>query len=168
MHYERSFEHLCRYVARPAVATERLSVLPDGRVAYRLRHKWSNGATHVLFEPVDLMAKLAALVPPPRFNLVRYHGIFFPSAHWRTLVVPSEESNSVNCSGCKEARQAKNAEAKDVGKPNRCHPRNYSWSELMRRVFEQSTNCMPRPRNNYIRPSYARLSSPVGTGSRLC
>jgi len=164
----RQLEHLCRYVARPAVATERLSVLPDGRVAYRLRHKWSNGATHVLFEPVDLMAKLAALVPPPRFNLVRYHGIFFPSAHWRTLVVPSEESNSVNCSGCKEARQAKNAEAKDVGKPNRCHPRNYSWSELMRRVFEQSTNCMPRPRNNYIRPSYARLSSPVGTGSRLC
>ena len=66
-------ENLCRYVARPAVAMERLSVLPDGRVSYRLRHKWRNGATHVVFEPIDLIAKLAALVPPPRFNLVRYY-----------------------------------------------------------------------------------------------
>ena len=69
----RQLERLCRYVARPAVATERLSVLPDGRVMYRLRHIWSNGATHIVFEPLDLIGKLAALVPPPRFNLVRYY-----------------------------------------------------------------------------------------------
>jgi hypothetical protein len=35
----RQLENLCRYVARPAVARERLSVLPDGRVLHRLRHK---------------------------------------------------------------------------------------------------------------------------------
>jgi hypothetical protein len=55
---------LLRYVARPAVATERLSVLSDGRVLYRLRHKWRNGATQIVFEPLDLIGKLAALVPP--------------------------------------------------------------------------------------------------------
>jgi hypothetical protein len=63
-------ENLCRYVARPAVATERLSLLPDGRVSYRLRHEWTGGTSHVLFEPLKLVEKLAALVPPPRFNLV--------------------------------------------------------------------------------------------------
>jgi hypothetical protein len=81
-------ENLCRYVARPAVATERQSVLPDGRVSYRLRHQWRNGATQVLFEPLDLVARLAALVPPPRFNLIRYHGIFDPASRWRSQIVP--------------------------------------------------------------------------------
>ena len=44
-------ERLCRYVARPAIATERLSELPDGRIAYDLRHPWSDGTTRVVFEP---------------------------------------------------------------------------------------------------------------------
>ena len=120
----RQLENLCRYVARPAVATERLSVLPDGRVSYRLRHKWRNGATHVLFEPLDLIAKLAALVPPPRFNLVRYNGIFGPASRWRSQIVPFA------------AAQEKKRSGEDDRKLNSCHPRNYSWSELLKRVFE--------------------------------
>jgi len=78
------------------VATERLSIIPDRRVAYRLKHKWRNGATHVVFEPLDLIGKLAALVPPPRFNLVRYHGVFSLSARWRSRIVPfhPEESSA--------------------------------------------------------------------------
>lgn len=66
----RQLENLCRYVARPAVATERLSRFPDGRVLYQLRHRWRDGTTHVIFDSMDLIGKLAALVPPPRFNLV--------------------------------------------------------------------------------------------------
>ena len=76
------------YAARPAVATERLSVLPDGRVLYHLRHPWRSGATHVVFEPLEFVAKLAALVPPPMFNLVRYHGLLSPAARWRSAIVP--------------------------------------------------------------------------------
>jgi len=66
-------ERLARYAGRPPLATERLSLLPDGRLLYRLKHRWRDGTTHVIFEPLDLVAKLAALVPPPRFNLVRYY-----------------------------------------------------------------------------------------------
>jgi len=69
----RQLENLCRYVARPPIATERLSKLADGRILYRLRHQWRDGTSHVIFEPLDLLGKLAALVPPPRFNLVRYY-----------------------------------------------------------------------------------------------
>jgi hypothetical protein len=68
-------ERLCRYVARSPVATERLSRLEDGRLLYRLRHRWRDGTTHVVFEPQEFVEKLAALVPPPRFHLVRYHGL---------------------------------------------------------------------------------------------
>jgi hypothetical protein len=66
-------ERLCRYAARPPVATERLSLLADGRLLYGLKHRWHDGTTHVLFEQLELLEKLAALVPPPRFNLVRYY-----------------------------------------------------------------------------------------------
>src|SRR5438552_8825325 len=66
-------ERLCRYAARPAVSTERLSELPDGRLLYRLKRPWRDGATAVIFERQDLIAKLAVLVPAPRAHLTRYH-----------------------------------------------------------------------------------------------
>ena len=91
MHCGQGFERLCRYVGRPPVATERLSGLPDGRLLYRLRHRWRDGTTHVVFEPLDLVARLAALVPPPRFNTVRYHGILAPCAGWRDHAVRDRE-----------------------------------------------------------------------------
>jgi hypothetical protein len=85
----RRLERLCRYVARPPVATERLSRLEDGRLLYRLKHRWRDGTTHVIFEPGELLERLAALVPPPRFHLVRYHGILGPCASERDRVVPA-------------------------------------------------------------------------------
>jgi hypothetical protein len=89
----RRLERLCRYVARPPIATERLSQLPDGRLLYALKHRWRDGTTHVVFEPLELLEKLAALVPPPRFNLVRYHGILAPRATWRDAVVPASRAD---------------------------------------------------------------------------
>jgi hypothetical protein len=138
----RQLENLCRYVARPAVATERLSKLPDGRLLYRLRHHWRNGATHVIFNPLDLIGKLAALVPPPRFNMVRYHGIFAPSSGWRSLVVPAgkpdaEESYYRNHKGSDGKSDKRKQEREKEGQTHKGgHPRNYGWAELMRRVFD--------------------------------
>lgn len=137
----RQLENLCRYAARPAVATERLSKLADGGILYRLRHQWRDGTSHVIFEPLDLIGKLAALVPSPRFNLVRYHGLLAPSARWRSHIVPaaaevpSEASGSLNCPGCAEKRGKKNSQEDKFKNPSRDHPRNYTWSELMKRVF---------------------------------
>ena len=81
-------EHLCRYVARPPVATGRLSRLPDGRLLYRLKRRWRDGTTHMIFEPAELLEKLVSLVPPPRSHQVRYHGVLAPCAGWRAEVVP--------------------------------------------------------------------------------
>ncbi len=66
-------ERLCRTITRPAVSTERLS-LTAGLIHYRLKTPYREGTTHVIFEPLDFMAKLAALVPTSRVNLARYHG----------------------------------------------------------------------------------------------
>jgi hypothetical protein len=42
-HDRARLERLCRYIARPPIATKRLSELPDGRIAYALRHPWRDG-----------------------------------------------------------------------------------------------------------------------------
>src|SRR5437870_615723 len=41
---------LIRYCARPAVATERLSELPDGRLLYRLKRPWRDGTSPAVID----------------------------------------------------------------------------------------------------------------------
>jgi hypothetical protein len=60
----------CRYVSRPPVATERLGVTSSGQVRYQLSTPYRDGTTHLVSEPLDLMARLAALVPPPPARLL--------------------------------------------------------------------------------------------------
>lgn len=85
-------ERLGRYGARPAFSLERLSLLPDGRVAYQLRKARRTGATHLVLAPVHFLARIAAIVPPPRFPLVRFAGVLAPGSRWRARVVPRQRT----------------------------------------------------------------------------
>ena len=76
-------ERLARYVTRPAIALERLSVDATGRVVLELTHPFRDGTTHMVFSPQDWLARLAALVPRPRAHLTRYHGVFAPNCRLR-------------------------------------------------------------------------------------
>jgi len=73
-HHKDKQERLCRYIARPAVAVPHLSLSSTGKVLYTLKTPYRDGTNQVAFEPVDFIARLAALVPKPRVNLTRYHG----------------------------------------------------------------------------------------------
>ena len=64
-HDRMRLERLCRYAGRPPVAAGRLSLLPDGRLLYRLKRRWRDGTSHMIFEPLELVEKLAALVQSP-------------------------------------------------------------------------------------------------------
>ena len=46
----------------------------------QLKTPYSDGTTHVIFEALDFIAKLASLVPKPRVNLTRFHGVFAPNS----------------------------------------------------------------------------------------
>jgi len=85
-HQRDKVERLCRYIARPAVSTHRMERLADGRLSYKLKTPYKNGTTHVLFEPLDFIARLTALVPKPRFHLTRFHGVFAPNSKHRAKV----------------------------------------------------------------------------------
>ena len=41
-----------------------------------LKTPYANDTTHVMFEPLDFISRLVALIPKPRVNLTRFHGIF--------------------------------------------------------------------------------------------
>ena len=71
-------ERLCRYISRPPVAVKRLSLSRHGKVVYTLKTPYRDGTTQVGFEPIDFIARLAALVPRPRVNLTRYHASSHP------------------------------------------------------------------------------------------
>lgn len=156
----RRLERLCRYTARPPVATDRLSALSDGRLLYGLRHRWRDGTTHVAFTPTELIDRLAALVPPPRFHTVRYHGVLASRSKHRAAIVPGDAARlpAAGC-GCGKAiappsgqaaehasRESEEPAADDVppaavqARPSRY----YSWPELMRRIFEVDVLRCPR------------------------
>jgi len=84
-------EKLCRYITRPAIANERLSTNERGQVMYKFKQPFRDGTTHVVLEPLDFIARLAALVPHPRLNLTRFHGVFAPNSKQREHIVPRRE-----------------------------------------------------------------------------
>jgi hypothetical protein len=91
----KRLERLCRYVARPPLALDRLEAMAGGRLAYRLKTRWSDGTTHVVMKRHELLERLAPLIPPPRAHQVRYHGVLAPCACGRDRVVPSMTGQKV-------------------------------------------------------------------------
>jgi hypothetical protein len=111
--------NLCRYGARPPFSLERLSLLADGRVAYLLRKRRTNGATHLVMTPVQCLARIAAIIPRPRFPLLRFAGVLAPSSSWRRAVVamrpaPVNGGERAELSPSTTGQKAKKAKASAV------------------------------------------------------
>ncbi len=114
-------ERLCRYITRPAVSTERLSLTAQGNIRYRLKTAYRDGTTDVVFEPLDFMALLAALVLTPRVNLTPYHSAFAPNHRLREQVTPAR-------------RGRRKAQTPDEPAPAR-HVA-MTWAQRLKRVFK--------------------------------
>jgi len=89
-------ERLLGYGLRAPFALDRFSMLPDGRVRYRLRRPWPTheGSTEIILEPLSLLRRLAALLPSPYSNLIRYHGCFANRSGHRPLLPPPPAPSS--------------------------------------------------------------------------
>jgi hypothetical protein len=77
-------ERLLRYCARAPLALERLELTDDGSVTYRVKQ---TDQVRIM-TPMQFMARLSALIPPPRHPLVRFYGVFAPHSRWRHQVGP--------------------------------------------------------------------------------
>ena len=132
-------EQLCRYLLRPPLANDRLRLLGDGRVRVQLKRAWSDGTTHLLFEPVEFLEKLAALTPRPAINLVLYHGVLAPHARWRPAVVAYGRPEHYAATGPPEPMGR--ADGKRQGAAT---SRYWTWAALMRRAFDLDVLHCPR------------------------
>jgi hypothetical protein len=117
--YETSaLERLVRYLARPPVPAERVHLRKDGKVVFDLKRAKKGNVRQLVFEPLAFLARLVALVPPPRFHLTRFFGVFSSGCLYRPLVVPVPPLPD------------------DPDRPVAPkRPKSMAWSDLIRRVF---------------------------------
>ena len=66
-----------------------MALTASGQVRDSLKTPYRDGTTHIVLEPLDLMARLAALASPPRMHLTRYHEVFAPHSKLRAAVTPA-------------------------------------------------------------------------------
>ncbi|MPY88765.1 MAG: hypothetical protein GEU99_12655 [Luteitalea sp.] len=139
-------ERVCRYALRPPIAHERIGLTPEGEVLLELRHRWSDGTTHLCFHPLELIERLAALTPRPRINLVLYYGVLAAHAAWRSrlpkpgdavvmtapTVFPPMEGASVPTLAVTGAADDPQASGPT---PIARRRSNWRWAQLMQRSF---------------------------------
>lgn len=109
-------EPLVRYCLRPAIANERLSILKDGSIADRTKYPRGR-RTHRVMLPMEFMARLAAIVPPPRFLLWRQHSVVAPPRELRFRGAPERPARraSVVCLAlCVSGRRPTDPQARPV------------------------------------------------------
>ena len=123
-------EHLCRYITRPAIANERLSVNRAGQVVLKLKTAYRDGTSHLVMSPLEFMQRLAALVPRPRRHLIRFHGVLAPHAKLRAAIVPiPAQTTQAHATGCAHAHGGS---------------ARMSWARLLKRVFDIDIERCPR------------------------
>jgi hypothetical protein len=116
-HRRDELERLIRYTARGAVSLERLAQDANGELVYTFTHPWADGTTGIRLSPLELLEKLAALVPLPRVHLVHYAGCLAPHSRLREAIIPTPR------------QQGLDGEEATTGTPY------WPWARLLGRVF---------------------------------
>ena len=149
-------ERLVRYCARGPLALERLSApagietlsSPDARLVYRLPEPDRHGRHELRLTPLELLDRLARLVPPPRIHRHRYHGVLAPNARLRSTVVsigrPEPHESPTDAESQPAPGPASHPVApsghSDETDPTGPTPRSRSsrrlWAQLLARIYE--------------------------------
>jgi hypothetical protein len=119
------------------------SVDNDGDVLLELRHRWSDGTTHLRFHPLELLERLASLTPRPRINLVLYYGVLAAHAARRPrLRVPATDTAAVAGPPATAASGATSGTPVFEGSAH--WGSNLLWAQLMQRSFGFDVLACPR------------------------
>ena len=144
---------LCKYILRTPLANDRLKIVDDEVVRLEFKKPWSDGTSSVELPPLALIARLAALVPPPRRHLTGYFGVLSSHSSYRSQCVPAPVHETTS---------------QQEDKSPRTLPLSHyiSWSDLLRRTFDLPTNCRSRRASNGSGAGHAPVSSEGRAGAR--
>jgi len=132
-HRRDQLEQLIRSTARGAVSLERLQEDANGDLLYTFTHPWSDGTTGITLSPLELLEKLAALVPLPHVHLVRYSGCLAPHSALREAIIPTPRQQGVD------------GEETQRGTPY------WPWARLLKRVFALEMGTCPLCQRGVLR-----------------
>jgi hypothetical protein len=152
----QKLERLARYITRPAVSEKRLSLTSSGNIRYQLKTPYSDGTTHVIFEPLDCMSHIHVLHPAGDLRSCKSailpichcqaggagaetpsepdpvpHGVFAPNSKYRVDVTPTKRGK-----GC--ARQENEDKT-----PEQRH-KAMTWAQRLKRVFNIDVSVCPK------------------------
>ena len=151
-----SLERLLRYCARPPFAMERLRKA-GGELVYRCakQHSEPGSKPHgkrgtqveqITLTPLELIDRIAALVPPPRTHRHRYFGVLAPNSPLRPAAtalaqeavvqpaqVQAEPASTDAGEGARGVSHPLPTQAQPVP-PKR--PAHYLWAVLIARIYE--------------------------------
>jgi hypothetical protein len=119
---------LCSYVTRPPLAAGSLEKVGDDKYRFKLKSSWSDGTSYIILSPHELREKLVSIVPPPRSNTTRYHGILAPHAEQRAKVVPAKSNGN---------------EPSEERKKSGSTKYRLTWAALIARVFKFQVDVCP-------------------------
>ena len=74
---------------------------------------------------LDFISRLVALIPKPRVNLTRFHGVFAPNSHYRAMVTPARRGRG---------KKTKATNDKQDQTPAERHAA-MTWAQRLKRVF---------------------------------
>jgi len=144
-HDRAGLERLLRDCARPPFALHRLrpesSRVPlsssDARLVYELPRPARDGRTRIRLSPLELLDRLARLIPPPRVHRHRYHGVFAPNATWRREATRYGREDMDDAGSDAEPNEGKGTDAlvPSCGHGADRGPRR-RWAQLLARVYE--------------------------------
>jgi hypothetical protein len=132
-HRRDQLERFMRYTGRGALSLERLAQDANGDLIYRFTRPWSDGTTGMKLAPLELLEKLAAIVPLPRAHLVRYGGCLAPHSTLRAAIIPTPRQQGVD------------GDASQAGTPY------WHWARLLGRVFDLDMATCPLCRRGSLR-----------------
>ena len=122
----QGIERLCRYGARGPLTLGRLTKDGDDKYRYRMKRAVA-GKDELVLTGVELIEKLAVLIPPPRVHVVRFHGVFAPNCKLRPLVVPRRPTPNMPVNDDEKVSPLPRAPADATYR--------LEWASLIQRVF---------------------------------
>ena len=141
-HRRDQLERLIRYTARGAISLERLAQDEGGDLIYTFTRAWSDGTQGIKLSPLELLEKLAALVPPPRVHQVRYAGCLAAHSKLRSAIIPTPRQQGIEPPASPVASR-------------------WGWARLLKRVFSIDLERCPRCQSGTLRLIAAITSRPV-------
>ena len=115
-------ERLARYLLRPPLSLERMSLGADGSVLYRRKARGRFGGSQSTFDAMDFLARLLMHIPQPKLHTVRYYGEYSSVARARRRSVKVEDEAStpaIVLPSAAERRRLRRA-----------------WAQMIRRIYE--------------------------------